>query len=154
MSDTCIEHIEKVWKSKTNSGNDFFNAANLTDALWSYELALYQSEVLNNNYVECLRLKIPFIQIYIISCNNIANTYVDMGDTEQADKMFKRVIHFLLHISARKELDANEIQNELKLATLAYVCFSEKNYQGDKEQEELFTTVKEQLVENRLIKIE
>lgn len=154
MSDTCMDHIEKYWQSLTVSNNEHFNKGNFEKALSGYKDALYRAEVLNNNIPDCIRLKIPFIQVYIISCNNLANTYEELGNLEEAENMLKRTVYYLLHLSANKALNPDKIQSELKRATLAYVRFAEKNNTGKEKQEQLFRTLKEQLVENNLIKID
>ncbi len=154
MSDTCMNHIERHWQALTTSTNEIFNQGNFENALSGYKDALYRAEVLNNNISDCIRLKIPFIQVYIISCNNLANTYEELGKLEEAENMLKRTVYYLLHLAGNKELNIDEIQSELKRATLAYVRFAEKNGTGKTKQEQLFRTLKEQLVENNLIKVE
>ena len=154
MSDACMSHIERYWQALTVANNELFNKGDFEKALSGYKDALYRAEVLNNHITECVRLKIPFIQVYIISCNNLTNTYEELGKLEKAENMLKRTVYYLLHLSGNKELNMNEIQSELKRATLAYVRFTEKNNSGKTKQEQLFRTLKEQLVENNLIKID
>ncbi|MCX7549009.1 tetratricopeptide repeat protein [Xanthomarina sp. F1114] len=154
MSDTCMNHIEKHWQALTVSSNELFNKRKYKKALSGYKDALYRSEVLNNNVSDCIRLKIPFVQVYIISCNNLANTYQELGEKEQAENMLKRVVYYLLHLAANKKMNMDELHSELKQATLAYVDFTEKNNILKSKQEKLFTALKEQLVQNDLIKIE
>ena len=151
MSDTCINHIEKHWQALTGSSNELFNKGNLKKALLGYKDAMYRAEVLNNNIEDCIRLKIPFVQVYIISCNNLANTYEDLGKKEEAENLLKRVVYYLLHLADNKALNIDEIQSELKRATLAYVHFSEKNNLEKRKQEKLFTVLKEQLLQDNLI---
>ncbi|OFM81164.1 tetratricopeptide repeat protein [Weeksella sp. HMSC059D05] len=154
MSDTCMNHIEKYWQALTVANNELFNKGDFEKALSGYKDALYRAEVLNNHIKDCVRLKIPFIQVYIISCNNLANTYEELGKLEEAENMLKRTVYYLLHLSGNKELNLNEIQSELKRVALTYVRFAEKNNSGKTKQEQLFWTLKEQLVENNLIKID
>ncbi|WP_422090736.1 tetratricopeptide repeat protein [Tenacibaculum ovolyticum] len=154
MSDTCMNHIEKHWKALTISSNEFFNKGNFEKALSGYKDALYRAEVLNNNILDCIRLKTPFVQVYIISCNNLANTYDELGNKEEAENLLKRVVYYLLHLAANKKFNIDELQLELKRATLAYVNFIEKNNIVKSKQEKLFTVLKEQLLENDLINIQ
>ena len=154
MSDTCMNHIERHWQALTVSTNELFNKGDFEKALSGYKNALYRAEVLNNNISECIRLKTPFVQVYIISCNNLANTYEELGNKEDAENLLKRVVYYLLHLTANKELNIDELQSELKRATLAYVNFLEKNDIVKSTQEKLFTVLKEQLLENDLIKIQ
>ncbi|WP_200878587.1 tetratricopeptide repeat protein [Sphingobacterium sp. ML3W] len=143
-----MNHIERYWQALTVSSNEFFNKGDFEKALNGYKDALYRAEVLNNHIPECIRLNIPFIQVYIISCNNLANTYEELGNQEEAENMLKRAVYYLLHLTANKSLNIDEIQSELKRATLAYVRFSEKTGEGKVKQEQLFRTLKEQLLEN------
>ncbi|QGN24268.1 tetratricopeptide repeat protein [Elizabethkingia anophelis] len=154
MSDICMNHIERYWQALTVANNETFNKGDFEKALTGYKDALYRAEVLNNHISDCIRLKIPFIQVYIISCNNLANTYEELGKLEEAENMLKRTVYYLLHLAGNKELNMDEIQSELKRATLSYVRFAEKTNSGKVKQEQLFRTLKEQLVENNLIKID
>lgn len=151
MSDTCMNHIEKYWQTLTVSSNEFFKKRNFNKALSGYKDALYRAEVLNNNISDCIRLKTSFVQVYIISCNNLANTYEELGMKEEAESLLKRVVYYLLHLATNKKLNIGELQSELKRAMLTYVHFTEKN-DIKSEQAKLFTVLKEQLLENDLIK--
>lgn len=149
-----MNHIERYWQTLTVANNELFNKGDFEKALTGYKDALYRAEVLNNHIPDCIRLKISFIQVYIISCNNLANTYEELGNMEEAENMLKRTVYYLLHQAGNKELDMDEIQSELKRATLSYVRFTEKNNCGKAKQEQLIRTLKEQLLENNLIKID
>lgn len=126
MNDTCMNHIERHWQTLTVSTNELFNKGDFKEALFRYKDALYKAEVLNNHISECIRLKIPVVQVYIISCNNLVNTYEELGNQEESEKMLKRVIYYLLHLTANHALNIDEIQSELKRATLAYDRFCRK----------------------------
>lgn len=140
MSETCIKHIESYWKSKTTTSNEAFNNGNFEEALDGYKEALYRAEVLNKNYTDCIQANIPFIQVYIISCNNIANTYEELQQIEKAQNMLKRVVYYLLFFKGKKTINDDEIESELKRASLGYLNFSKKN-NLDKAHEELFTKI-------------
>lgn len=148
MSDTCIRHIENYWKAKTTASNELFNKGHFQDALLGYKDALYRAEVLNNNLSDCIRASVPFTQVYIISCNNLANTYEELQKYEEAENMLKRVVYYLLHLSGNQDLDMNETQSELKRAALNYVRFVEKNNLGKAGQEHLFSELKERFIIN------
>ncbi|TXD48296.1 tetratricopeptide repeat protein [Polaribacter sp. IC073] len=152
MSDNCMNHIEKHWQILTVSNNELFNRGDFEEALLGYKDALYRAEVLNNNISDCIRLKIPYIQVYNISCNNLANTYEELGNKAAAENMLKRVVYYLLQLTVNKELNIDELQSELKLATLAYVNFLEKNNITEDKQKKMITILKEELLENDLIK--
>ncbi|MFD2909695.1 tetratricopeptide repeat protein [Flavobacterium ardleyense] len=152
MSDSCLNHVETHWKDLTAISNEYYNRNDFRQGLSGYKDALYRAEVLNNNISDCIRLKIPFVQIYIISCNNLANTYDELDNKEEAENMLKRVVYYLLHIAANKELNFEEIQSELKRASLLYVRFAEKNNLGIKKQEQLIRVLKEELLANNFMK--
>lgn len=143
MSDFCIEHIENYWKVLTTSANELFDKGNYKLALNTYKNALYRAEVLNNHYADCLRLKIPFIQVYIISCNNLANTYEELNQLEETENILKRTVYYLLHLKGNQKLNKGEIQAELTKASLTYVRFAEKINIGKRKQEHLLKQLKE-----------
>ncbi|WP_206365314.1 tetratricopeptide repeat protein [Sphingobacterium corticibacterium] len=146
-----MNHIERYWQALTIANNETFNKGDFEKALTGYKDALYRAEVLNNHILDCIRLKIPFIQVYIISCNNLANTYEELGKLEEAENMLKRTVYYLLHLAGNKKLNIDEIQSELKRAALSYVRFAEKINSGKVKQEQLFKTLKQQLVESDLM---
>ena len=144
MSDKCIIHIENYWKTLTETANDYYNKGDFKNAMTSYKDALYRAEVLNNYLPECLRLNIPFMQVFIISCNNIRNTYCELGQREEATKMLKRVVYYLLHLAGKEQTNKDEIRNELNRSTLEILNFAEKKA-GEMSGEELLKQIKEQL---------
>ncbi len=146
-----MDHIENYWKETTSASNELFQKGAFEQALTGYEAALYRAEVLNNHIKDCLRLKIPFIQVYIISCNNLANTYKELGQKEEAENMLQRAVYYLLYLSDNILLDRDEIQSELHRAVLVYTGFLEKTTDGSKKLKHFFSMLKEQLTEKRLI---
>ncbi len=146
MGDTCMNHIERYWQELTASTNELFNKGDFKKALIGYENALYRAEVLNNNISDCIRMKIPFLQVYIISCNNVAYTYEELGKQDEAENMLKRTVYYLLHLMNNSELNTNEIQSELKRATVAHAQYVEKKSNGTVKQEQLVSAIKEHLV--------
>ena len=148
-----MHHIENRWKILTVSANKLFNKKDYNSSLESYKEALYRAEVLNNQFENCLRLNIPFIQAYIISCNNLAYNYEELGNLEEAENMLKKAIYYLLHFSGNTSLNKEEIQSELKRATLALVEFTEKNNKEKNSKEKLMSTLRKQLIKDHVIKI-
>ncbi|MEO8932941.1 MAG: tetratricopeptide repeat protein, partial [Xanthomarina sp.] len=136
----------------TVSANELFNKKDYSKSLENYKEALYRAEVLNNHFENCIRLKIPFIQAYVISCNNLAYTYEELGRLEEAESMLKKAIYYLLHFSGNSTLNKDEIQAELKKATLALVSFTEKNTKEKNRQERLISTLRKQLIKDNIIK--
>jgi tetratricopeptide (TPR) repeat protein len=147
MSEQCVKHIEESWKQKTVFSNELFNKGKYDAALNAYTEALYRAEILNANYRDAMRSGIPFIQVFSISCNNLANTYEEMGELEDAAKMLKRVVYFLLHLSNDQDLNASEIQSELKRASLAYSSFADKHQLDKQEQTKVIQSIKTELME-------
>lgn len=141
-----MNHIERYWQELTASTNELFNKGDFKKALIGYENALYRAEVLNNNISDCIRMKIPFLQVYIISCNNVAYTYEELGKQDEAENMLKRTVYYLLHLMNNSELNTNEIQSELKRATVAHAQYVEKKSNGTVKQEQLVSAIKEHLV--------
>ena len=123
MSESCLQHIEDSWKEKTKTANQLFNDGKFKEALTGYQEALYRAEVLNNFQSEAICIGIPFIQVFAISCNNIAFTYEELKEPKKGIKILERVIYYLLHLSKNDNLNPSEIQNELKRATLTYQEF-------------------------------
>ncbi|MDY8136619.1 tetratricopeptide repeat protein [Aquimarina sp. 2201CG5-10] len=147
MSEICINHIENYWKAKTTTSNVLFNKGQFKEALLGYKNALYRAEILNMNQSDCIRNNTPFMQIYIISCNNIANTYKELNLFEETENTLKRIVYYLLYLSHNNDLNIAEVRTELKRATTTYVNFIKENQKDKKQQETLFTVLKERLKE-------
>jgi len=126
MSDTCMTHLERYWKTLTTSSNEQFNQHNYLEALEGYKEALYRAEVLNNHWEQCSRLKIPVLQVYLISCNNLAYTYEELGDLKKAQAFLKRAIYFLTHLIEEGQVLGKNIQGDLKRALLTYADFTQR----------------------------
>jgi len=137
--------MENYWQEKTEAANELFHEASYEQALLGYKEALYRAEALNRHISDCLRLNIPFIQIYIISCTNIANTCEAMGRTEEAEVMLKRAVYYLLELSGNEEMDGDKVFEELKRALLLYASFRDRTGHGHSGLGQLFNTIREQL---------
>lgn len=144
MSNTCLKHIEQAWKTKTDLSNDLFNKGNFQNSLYGYQEALCRAEILITNLTQAKRTEIPVIQIFAISCNNIAFTYENLARIDEGEKMLKRVIYFLLLQSNNKSINPLEIQNELKRAMLNYTEFASRNNIEIKNTQKVFTDIKKQ----------
>lgn len=128
-----------------------FEKGAFEEARFVYQNALLKAEVLNEHQSACLRLEIPFMQVFLISCNNLFNTYCELEQANEAEKMLQRAVYYLFHLSRQSEVNKNEIQNELKRASMALLNFAEKS--GDiKKKEKLLANIHEQLLENKLLK--
>ncbi|WP_179334099.1 tetratricopeptide repeat protein [Winogradskyella costae] len=142
MSDICLNHIENYWKTKTRTSNKLFEENQFKKAIIGYKNALYRSEVLNNYPSNCKDLKIPFSQIYLISCTNLINTYEALGNLLEAENMLKRKILFILHFKNSKNTDKTILQSELRRAALAYLNFTEQQGHSEDKQKHLYKTLK------------
>ncbi|EAY28121.1 hypothetical protein [Microscilla marina] len=145
MSDSCIKHIEDYWKSKTGVSNELFNQGSFNEALLGYKEALYRAETLNNHFFDCIRVGIPFMQVYIISCNNIAYTYEVLGSKKEAKYMLRRVLYYLVDLLKHKKVKVTLVQTELKRAYLAYLQFAEKNEDPENKHKEEFQLLSQEL---------
>lgn len=86
------------------------------------------------------------MQIYIISCNNLANTYEKLDAINEAEDILKRVVYYLLHIINNNKINIEEGKSELKKAIITYNYFLDKNDIIRTKQKKLFSVVKEQLL--------
>jgi len=145
MSDICLNHIENYWKNRTEISNQLFEEKQFKKALIDYKNALYRSEVLNNYPASCKELGIPFAQIYLISCNNLFNTYEALGHSSEAEHMLKRKILFLLQFKASEYIDQKQFQSELKRAALAYFDFTEQKDSSTTKQTQLYKTLQSEI---------
>ncbi|SFW18744.1 hypothetical protein SAMN02927921_00424 [Sinomicrobium oceani] len=128
MSEVCLNHIEEYWKSRTVASNTLFNEEKYTEALAGYKEALYRAEVLNNHFETCKSSEIPFIQIYMISCNNMAFTYLEMKQQKKAEAILRRSMYYLLHQLRKKAMKDCKImlQKELQRASVSYLHHIDK----------------------------
>lgn len=140
-----MKHIERYWQKLTVDANDLFAGGDLDRALTAYRTAMVRAEILCKHIPECLKLKIPFIQVYIISCNNMAFTYERLGIQEEAEAMLKQAVYFLLKVSNCPQLNFEEIQSELRKATLAYMQVLQKSKAGEIKQQQLYSKLNEEL---------
>lgn len=151
MGDIDIDHTAKVWEEKTTAANNLFSNEIFEEALFGYHEALYYAEILNKNFANCINANIPFIQLYIISCNNLANTYLELNQNDQAENMFRRVIYYLLNFSEQVEVKTGAVHRELNRAVIIYTDFINRSGNEKQNQQELFREVKEQLIVNGVI---
>lgn len=145
MSHTCLQHIEEAWKLKTNASNKLFSAGKYNASLLGYEEALCRAEVLNQHLKKVMTIGIPFIQIFAISCHNIAFTYEKMGLPHKGEKMLQRVVYFLVFQHEKSKHNSREIQSELKRAMLNYNEFANRNALDVKNVKLVFEDIQKQL---------
>lgn len=141
MSETCIRHIEKAWQLKTEASNKLFRKRKFEKSLSGYEEALCRAEVLNSHYKDAVETEIPFLQIFAISCNNIAYTYENMGLLEEGEIMLKRVIYYLLIQIKNEQLHTEMVGSELKRAMLNYSQYANRNGMEVKKAEKVFADI-------------
>lgn len=124
MSDTCVNHIKNYWKILTSDAHKHFKEGNYETALDNYLNALYRAEVLNNNSLDCVRLKVPFVQLYLLSCNNLANCYQKMERINETCEMLKKSIIFLLRFSNNEKIHT-EMKQKLQKTTQNFLNFTQ-----------------------------
>lgn len=127
MSDTCVNHIENYWKTLTEDANESFKKENYELALEGYLNALYRAEVLNNNLSDCFRLKVPFLQLYIVSQNNLANCYQKLNLPKKSEESLRKIVFFILYCIENQMIDVEEVQSELKKSVINYLDFAKKH---------------------------
>ena len=135
MSDTCMKHIENYWKSLTTMSNELYDRGDFEKALPGYKDALYRAEVLDNHREDCLRLTIPFVQVYSISCTNLHNIYNELGLRPEAKNMLKQIVRYLLHLFGQEGENKEELQSELKKVALMLLAFDEQTEKDDGEKQ-------------------
>jgi tetratricopeptide (TPR) repeat protein len=129
MSEGCAKHIEEAWKQKTVASNELFNHGKYDAALNGYTEALLKAETLNSNDEDALRAGIPLVQVFIISCNNMANTYEELGQLDKAEKMLRRSVYFVIHLInhySGERAESLHLESELKRTMLAYSNFCQQ----------------------------
>ncbi len=151
MDNTSLRYIENSWKNKTNFSNELFNEGRFKGALAGYKESFRKAEELNYGFLQCLQEKIPFMQIYIIYCNNIACTYEELGQKEEAENIQRRVIYYLYNLAGAGliEISSHIIQSELNLAYLSYVSFVEKYENSEVKKEQLYHILKKELIKGK-----
>ncbi|MFD1629709.1 tetratricopeptide repeat protein [Pseudopedobacter beijingensis] len=137
-----MDNEEKHWEEITLLANQLFDRGDYEKALLDYKRALKLVEKLNEDVQNCLRLKIPFMQMYIISCNNLAYTYEELGQLDKATGMFKRAVYYLLHLQEEEHLNKNELYTAQRRAVLTYTDFIDKNNIQKQEKMQLLEQLK------------
>ncbi len=84
MSDCQIVATRNNWEKNTIIANKYFSDGIYSEALSRYLSVLKIAEQLNHFSQDCKRLNIPFIQLFIISCNNLSNVYTVLGEWAMA----------------------------------------------------------------------
>lgn len=127
MSHQCLISIKEAWKLKTKNSNKLFSKGNFKASLLGYEEALCRAEVLNQHLETASDIGIPYLQIFIISCNNIAFTHEKLNSANQGEKMLQRVIYFLIYRHEKSNHNLKEIKTELQRALLTYNDYTQRN---------------------------
>lgn len=146
MSEKCIQHIEEAWQLKTEFANQLFEDGNYQESMETYKEALYRAEVLNNNMKKAIETGIPYLQIFAISCNNMAFTYEKMDLVENGEKMLKRVLFYLLLQTEQNDYNMLEVEQELKRAMLNYSEYADRNALDIENIEKVFVDIQEKRI--------
>ncbi len=136
MSTTDLIHIENDWKNVTITGNNLVNTA-VKKALLNYKIALNKAEKLMEHQFKCSKLKIPVTHIFIISCNNLSETYSLIKKWDKAEKLLKRSIYYIEYLNHQNpESDSAYIASkQLFKQLLLFKEFSERSNQTHKYDE-------------------
>lgn len=123
---TPSSEIEADWKARTAAGNVLFAAGRAKEAVADYAAALALAGTLNRRS-DCPQAAIPSVQIFIISCRNLAHAHLALGMVAEADAFMRRSVHFLIHLIEEEATEpalARMAQRELGRAMMAYAAFA------------------------------
>lgn len=140
-----MKQVEEEWKERTIQANLNFNKCHYWDALKGYKAALKSAEQLNLHGADCLDLQIPYIQVFIISCNNLSHTYTALGKIQLAESMLRRSIYFLIHVYENERLAQDQFASELKRATVGYSLFTKQFKAFNNTKDQLYKTINQLL---------
>ena len=116
MNTTICLKIEAEWQHLTGYANTNFQGGAFEEALKSYQLALDKAVQLTSEEKSCSFAEIPYIQIYIISINNLVHTYEELGQYVKCKELLKRVVDYLLYIRQNETTDQLVAGLELRRA--------------------------------------
>lgn len=136
--------LEEQWEAHTLAANAFFEQGQYEAALPGYAAALRQAEALNEQAQACLELGVPFVQMYIIACNNLSNTYLELGQLAETERLLKRPIYYLLHLQNEASVAVPDLESELRRATLVYLAFAKQTGINQQAQRQLLSEIQEQ----------
>lgn len=131
----AVQVQEIQWKGLVEEANLLFQSQDWKAALVGYRQALKKAETLNEQQADCQKWNIPFVQIYIVSCMNIAHTHMELADFESAEYMLRRIFYYLLYLIEKEESDSLNLLLELKRSVLILMHFL--GQQGKVEAQEL-----------------
>lgn len=122
--------IEQAWKRETAQGNSCFEYHQYQEAITAYTNAFGFATALVVEIDSSYAIAgIPALEIYNISCFNLANLYWDAGDLEKAEKFFlqpQRSILSIIKNNQSASTATNASIRELKRAVLIYLDFCQK----------------------------
>ncbi|WP_293916129.1 MULTISPECIES: hypothetical protein [unclassified Sphingobacterium] len=119
----CLK-IEAEWQHLTGYANTDFHNGAFKEALKSYQLALDKAVQLTHEEKSCSFAEIPYIQIYIISINNLVHTYEELGQYVKCKELLKRVVDYLSYIRQNEITDQLVAGLELRRAQGYYHMMS------------------------------
>lgn len=132
MSNSCIQTAHKHWQKLTLQANSLFNNKDYEEALVLYKRTLYHAEMLEKYGAQCIELEIPFVQMYVISCNNLANTCEELQQYNDSVQYLQRSLKYLIRLSGNKDLDREEIRQEAHKAAILCMSFQQKMEENDR----------------------
>ncbi|AEL25113.1 hypothetical protein [Cyclobacterium marinum] len=145
MSAQGLISLENTWKTHTNAGNNQFRTGCFMKALLFYEKALEIAKLINQHKEKCTKVSIPYIQIFVISCNNMANTYEELCKPEKTEKLLKRVVYFLLTLSEQGLVSSEVLHNEMRLSMINFTDYVKRNGLNQEETERLLLNIKNEV---------
>lgn len=142
MSQIDLLFIEEEWKDSTTTANKLLKKQR-GKALLKYKSALKKAEKLMSSVHKCLEHGIPVMPIYLISCNNLAETYFLLEQWDKGEKMLKRGIFYIVFLNQKQKGIASEqvLSKGLHRQLLLYKDFCSRSKQPEK-FEELYENLK------------
>lgn len=129
MSVKEIKILDTKWCETTEVGNAFFYQKNNSRAMSFYKDALFYCEIILKNIADTSKMETNFPRQFFISCQNLANNYLEIPDVEKANDYFFYAVWHLKLLSEREHLPnltKLEVLKHWQMAVLAMYDFFEK----------------------------
>ncbi|MCW3464530.1 tetratricopeptide repeat protein [Chitinophaga nivalis] len=122
---------EDTWKTHTDAGNRLCQLHRYPEGIPYYEQALATAETLLTEIDTVYQVaEIPVIELYIISCNNIAYCYWELNDLESSESYFLQSLEKMEALSKSKQVSQyvqHKALRELTRVAVAYLDFCKKS---------------------------
>ncbi|NSL91214.1 tetratricopeptide repeat protein [Chitinophaga solisilvae] len=121
---------EAAWKQQTEEGNRLYHLNRYRESISYYYNALeIAEELLTDIDYAYLKTGVPVIDIYIISCNNIAGTYWDLQEPDSSEAYYLKPIQMIEALTQDMQLSRClrvKASHHLIRVTVSYLDFCKK----------------------------